>query len=70
MSTTTSYKVGGMTCGGCVASVTRAVGQALPGLKIEVSLIEGKLHVEGEHREQAVKEAVEGAGFDFDGKLG
>jgi copper chaperone len=58
-----------MTCGGCVASVTRAVEQALPGLKIEVSLIEGKLRVDGEHQAQAVKEAVEGAGFDFDGRI-
>jgi copper chaperone len=63
----TTYKVEGMTCGGCVRSVTNALERALPGVKIEVTLEGGQVAVEGEHQAAQVQEAVEDAGFDFAG---
>jgi copper chaperone len=64
----TTYKVDGMTCGGCVASVTRALERVEGDLKIDVQLDGGKVKVEGEHSEAAIQQAVEDAGFDFVGK--
>ena len=63
----TTYKVEGMTCGGCVRSVTHALERALPGAKIEVTLEGGQVVVDGAHEAAQVKEAVEDAGFDFVG---
>ena len=62
-----TYKVDGMTCGGCVGSVERALSAALPAARIEVSLEAGEVRVEGDHEASAVKSAVEDAGFDFGG---
>jgi len=62
---TTSYKIEGMTCGGCVKSVTNAIERAAPGLKFEVSLEQAAVKVEGEHRLETIQQAVEDAGFDF-----
>lgn len=61
----TTYKVDGMTCNGCVASVTKALERA--GLKAEVDLASGAAKVLGPHDPAKVKAAVEGAGFDFGG---
>ena len=60
-----SYKIGGMTCGGCTSSVTKALQQALPGVQVEVELESGLAHIQGEHSPEAVAETVEAAGFDF-----
>jgi copper chaperone len=60
-----SYKIGGMTCGGCTSSVTKALQQALPAAKVEVELESGLAHIQGEHDPKAVAETVEAAGFDF-----
>lgn len=64
------YKVEGMTCGGCVASVTKAIQRALPQVKVDVTLESGSVRVAGEHEESDVKQAVEDAGFDFRGTGG
>jgi copper chaperone len=61
-----TYGVGGMSCGGCVASVTKAVEKL--GVKAQVDLAGGKVTVQGAADEVAVKKAVEGAGFDFLGR--
>jgi copper chaperone len=58
-----------MTCGGCVRSVTRALQSALPQAEIEVDLEQATARVQGEHDEAAVRQAVEQAGFGFDGQL-
>ena len=65
----TTYKVSGMTCGGCANSVTRALTLAVPDAKVEVSLQAGTVRLEGAHDEATVKQAVEGAGFDFGGAV-
>jgi copper chaperone len=59
-----SYTIKGMSCGGCVNSLTRVL-KAVPGiepLKIEV----GKAHLRLDERvtSQAVRDAVERAGFE------
>ena len=64
---TTTIKVIGMSCGGCVKSVTNVL-QALPGVaKAEVSLEKGEARVEHEpgrvtHEDMA--RAVADAGFE------
>ncbi len=64
---TTTYLVEGMTCGGCVRSVTNAVQAALPDASVDVALEAGTLTISGAHDEAAVRQAVEDAGFDFAG---
>jgi copper chaperone len=59
-----TFTIQGMTCGGCVNSLTRVL-KSVPGiepLKIEV----GKAHVRLDERatSQTVKDAVERAGFE------
>jgi copper chaperone len=63
----TKYKVSGMTCGGCVRSVTNAITARDGSARVEVDLPAGIVSVEGDLSEDAVKDAVEGAGFDFGG---
>lgn len=62
-----TYKVSGMTCGGCERSVSRALSQAIPGATILASHKDGTVTVLGEHDAKAVASAVEGAGFTFEG---
>ena len=67
---TLRFGIEGMTCGGCVASVTRALDRT-PGVTVEQLTLDGPAVVrlsDGADRE-AVRGAVEGAGFRpvFDG---
>ena len=64
---TTTYKVDGMTCGGCVAALTRTLQKALPGLEVEVQLEGGLVRVAGAHDAAAVENAVGEAGFTYVG---
>lgn len=64
---TTTYRVDGMTCGGCVAALTRALQEALPGLAIEVKLEGGLVRVAGAHDAATVEKAVAEAGFTYMG---
>lgn len=64
---TLTLKVDGMTCGGCVASVTRVI-EALDGVaKVAVSLEQAQVVVEADtakvDRAQLVQ-AIEDAGFE------
>lgn len=63
----TTLPVKGMTCGGCVNSVKRALS-ALPGVTaVEVELVSGLAHIEHD-REQtpvdALRAAIVQAGFE------
>lgn len=63
---TTIIKVGGMSCGGCVKSVTNVL-QALPGVaKAEVSLEKAEARVEHDANatRDAMKQAIADAGFE------
>ena len=63
----TVIKIGGMTCQGCVQSVTKAL-QALPGVhSVEVSLAAAEAAVQYDPATaspQLLRDAVEDAGFD------
>jgi copper chaperone len=61
----TVYRVQGMTCGGCVKSLTRAVERAAPGVTFEVRLEPGELEVRGPHDPKVIARAVDDAGFDL-----
>ena len=64
---TEKYKVSGMTCGGCARSVTNAILAQDAQAKVDVDLPSGIVSVSGNLPAEKVKEAVEGAGFDFGG---
>ncbi len=63
----TTIKVKGMTCGGCAASVTRAITAADPGAKFEVDLKGHAVHVHGDRDNGAIKSAIERAGYEVVG---
>ena len=63
----TTYKVEGMTCGGCETSLTKAILAVQSDAKIEVDFKTGTLRVSGMD-EATVSQVVEDAGFDFGGK--
>ena len=61
--TTASLNITGMSCGGCVARVTRALG-AVPGLKIlSVQVGSAVVSVPDDESLRAAVAAVSGAGF-------
>ena len=62
-----TYTVHGMTCGGCAKSVTNAIQTAAPGSSVEVNLEAKTVTVAGA-TEDAIKQAVADAGFEFMGK--
>ena len=64
---TKTYRVDGMTCGGCVASLTRALQSALPGLQIDVTLDGGLVRIDGAHDVAKVEQAAAAAGFAYVG---
>ena len=61
-------KVAGMTCSGCVSSVTRAVTAAAPGAKVSVDLKSGEVAVDRAARKETVVAAIEDAGYDVVGE--
>jgi copper chaperone CopZ len=68
--TTVAFEVKGMTCEGCESSVSRAVGQ-VPGVtKVMASHTAEQIDVAfaSEPNDEAVRTAVEEAGFDFVGR--
>lgn len=64
---TSTIQIQGMTCGGCVASVTRAL-KGVPGVKdVEVTLTPGRALVtfdESQTSEGVLTTAVQDAGYD------
>jgi copper chaperone CopZ len=63
-------KVSGMTCGHCVAAVSKAV-QPVPSVEgVAVDLTSGEVTVEGQPDEQAVRAAIIEEGYDVEGAAG
>jgi copper chaperone len=60
-------KVAGMTCGGCVKSVERAIAAAAPGATVTIDLKSGEVMVDGAASRQDVVSAIEDAGYDVVG---
>lgn len=61
-----TYKVIGMSCGGCAKSVTNAILEVAPEARVDVNLDEKSVMVDGAD-EASVKQAVEDAGFEYAG---
>jgi copper chaperone len=59
------YLVHGMTCQGCVRSVTAAIQRAVPGVRVTVDLGAKTVAVDGQASSDSVRQAVEAAGFEF-----
>ncbi len=66
---TRTYRVEGMSCGGCAGSVQRAVEGAVADAQVAVSFERQTVTVDGRHEAQAVKDAVQNAGYVFDGEV-
>lgn len=62
----TTYRVTGMTCGGCAKSVETAIRAAAPGASVSVDLAAKAVTVEGASAAQ-VRQAVDDAGFTYEG---
>lgn len=62
-----TYKVSGMTCGGCARSVEQAIKAAAPAAQVSVDLAAGKVSVDGVTDDGVVAKAVDDAGFDYEG---
>ena len=62
-----TYRVNGMTCGGCANAVTRAIKAAAPAADVKVDLGAKTVSVEGAVATETVKAAVKDAGFEFVG---
>lgn len=62
-----TYTVTGMTCGGCAGSVERAIKAALPGASVRVELEKKAVTVDGADDDARVRQAVEDAGFGYEG---
>jgi len=63
-----TYRVSGMTCGGCMRAVEQAIKTAAPGASVTVDLTAGKVTVDGADQ-AAVAKAVDEAGFEFGGAV-
>lgn len=61
-----TYKVTGMTCGGCARSVESAIKGAAPDATVKIDLASASVTVDGASDEQ-VKKAVDEAGFEYGG---
>lgn len=59
---TTRYTIDGMTCGGCVKAVTKALERA--GFEARVDLESNSAEIDGSPDKEAVMSAVRGAGFE------
>ncbi len=62
-----TYRVSGMTCGGCARSVEQAIRAVAPKARVSVDLAEGKVTIDGAADDQSVAAAIDGAGFEFHG---
>ncbi len=65
----TTYKVEGMSCGGCVNAVTQAIQALAPRAEVNVELDGGLVRVDGADDDAVIAQAVDNAGFTFVGKV-
>jgi len=64
-----TYKVEGMSCGGCSSSVEQAIKAVAGQAEISIELEDGLVTVEGVDDDQLIATAVEDAGFTFVGSV-
>jgi copper chaperone len=65
---TQTYRVDGMSCGKCAASVEKSIKMSAPAAGVTVDLEAKTVSVSGCDDETAVANAIEDAGFTFVGK--
>lgn len=63
-----TYKVEGMSCGGCASSVEQAIKAVAAQASVEVKLDGGLVTVTGVDDDNLVKQAVDDAGFTYAGE--
>jgi copper chaperone len=56
-------KVTGMTCGGCVNSVKRALTREFPDAKVDVDLATGLVKIDGQVDRAQAELSIKAAGF-------
>lgn len=66
----TTYKVNGMDCMGCVKSITRSIKGFAPDAEVKVELETGLVTVSPDISEEQIIAATKQAGFEFVGKQG
>ncbi|BAO86767.1 heavy-metal-associated domain-containing protein [Caballeronia cordobensis] len=59
----TEFEVQGMSCQHCVAAVTRSIREIDPQAQVRVDLERGRVAVESAQSNDAVKEAIDEAGY-------
>ncbi|MDJ1160050.1 heavy-metal-associated domain-containing protein [Chelatococcus sp. SYSU_G07232] len=59
-----TFEVEGMTCQGCVNSVTRAVERVAPGARVSVDLAARTVTVDAAKDEATLAKAITDAGYD------
>jgi len=62
-----TYKVEGMSCGGCSSSVESAIKAVAPEAAVEIVLDGGLVTVDGVDDDALIQQAVEDAGFTYAG---
>lgn len=65
---TDTYRVSGMTCGGCAKSVTKAIQALAADAVVSVDLEAKTVSIDGFGDSAAIAQAVDDAGFEFEGK--
>jgi len=58
-----TFQVEGMSCGGCVKSVTRAIQGVSPGAVVRVDLAKMRVDVDGTDDTAGIETAIRTAGF-------
>jgi len=64
-----TYKVEGMSCGGCSSSVEQAIKSVAEQAKVTIVLDGGLVTVDGVDNDELIEKAVEDAGFTFAGTV-
>ena len=59
----TEFEVQGMSCQHCVAAVTRSIQEIDPQAQVRVDLERGRVEVESAQSNDALKEAIDEAGY-------
>lgn len=65
----TEFQVEGMSCQHCVAAVTNAIREHDDGAQVQVDLAEGRVAVESTQSVEALKAAIDEAGYTVKGEV-
>lgn len=68
-SSTATYRVDGMTCGGCARSVGNAFGKLAPEAEVSVDLAAKTVTITSLLSADQVRQVIEEAGFSFEGAV-